>query len=126
MINFKSKIYVAGHKGLVGSAIVRKLKEKGYVNIVYNDKKKLDLTNQKKVFQYLKKQKPDFIFIAAAKVGGIFSNKNFKADFITQNLQIQTNLIYGSYLAGVKNLIFLGSSCIYPKKSISIFKKTKT
>ena len=117
MINFKSKIYVAGHKGLVGSAIVRKLKEKGYINIVYNDKKKLDLTNQKKVFQYLKKQKPDFIFIAAAKVGGIFSNKNFKADFITQNLQIQTNLIYGSYLAGVKNLIFLGSSCIYPKKS---------
>ena len=80
-------------------------------------KKKLDLTNQQNVIQYLKKQKPDFVFIAAAKVGGIYSNKNFKADFITQNLQIQTNLIYGSYLAGIKNLIFLGSSCIYPKKS---------
>ena len=117
MINYKSKIYVAGHKGLVGSAIVRKLKQKGYVNILCNEKKKLDLTNQQNVIQYLKKQKPDFVFIAAAKVGGIYSNKNFKADFITQNLQIQTNLIYGSYLAGIKNLIFLGSSCIYPKKS---------
>ena len=117
MVNFKSKIYVAGHKGLVGSAIVRKLKEKGYTNIIYTERKKLDLTNQKKVIQYLKIQKPDFVFIAAAKVGGIFSNKNFKADYITQNLQIQTNLIYGSYVAGIKNLIFLGSSCIYPKKS---------
>ena len=117
MIDFKSKIYVAGHNGLVGSAIVRKLKEKGYKNIIYNERKKLDLTNQTKVIQYLKRQKPDFVFIAAAKVGGIFSNKNFKADYITQNLQIQTNLIYGSYLAGIKNLIFLGSSCIYPKKS---------
>ncbi len=117
MINLKSKIYVAGHKGLVGSAIVRKLKEKGYKNIIYNVRKKLDLTNQTKVIQYLKKRKPDFVFIAAAKVGGIYSNKNFKADYITQNLQIQTNLIYGSYLAGIKNLIFLGSSCIYPKKS---------
>jgi len=117
MVNFKSKIYVAGHKGLVGSAIVRKLKEKGYTNIIYTERKKLDLTNQKKVIQYLKIQKPDFVFIAAAKVGGIFSNKNFKADYITQNLQIQTNLIYGSYVSGIKNLIFLGSSCIYPKKS---------
>ena len=117
MIDFKSKIYVAGHKGLVGSAIVRKLREKGYKNIIYNERNKLDLTNQTKVLQYLKRQKPDFVFIAAARVGGIFSNKNFKADYITQNLQIQTNLIYGSYLAGIKNLIFLGSSCIYPKKS---------
>ena len=117
MVNFKSKIYVAGHKGLVGSAIVRKLKEKGYTNIIYTERKKLDLTNQKKVIQYLKIQKPDFVFIAAAKVGGIFSNKSFKADYITQNLQIQTNLIYGSYVAGIKDLIFLGSSCIYPKKS---------
>jgi GDP-L-fucose synthase len=117
MVNFKSKIYVAGHKGLVGSAIVRKLKEKGYTNIIYTERKKLDLRNQKKVIQYLKIQKPDFVFIAAAKVGGIFSNKSFKADYITQNLQIQTNLIHGSYAAGIKNLIFLGSSCIYPKKS---------
>ena len=117
MINFKSKIYVAGHRGLVGSAIIRKLKEKGYKNIIYKERRKLDLRNQKNVIKYLKKEKPDFVFIAAAKVGGIFSNNNFKADYITQNLQIQTNLIYGSYLAGVKNLIFLGSSCIYPKKS---------
>ena len=117
MINFKSKIYVAGHRGLVGSAIIRKLKKKGYKNLIYKEKSKLDLTNQVKVIKYLKREKPDFVFIAAAKVGGIYSNNNFKADYITQNLQIQTNLIYGSYLAGVKNLIFLGSSCIYPKKS---------
>ena len=117
MINFKSKIYVAGHRGLVGSAIVRKLNEKGYKNIVFREKNKLDLTDQVQVAKFLKKQKPDFVFIAAAKVGGIYSNKNFKADYITQNLQIQTNLIYSSYLAGVRNLIFLGSSCIYPRNS---------
>ena len=117
MINLKSKIYVAGHRGLVGSAIIRKLKEKGYKNLIYKEKNKLDLTDQFKVIKYLKKERPEFVYIAAAKVGGIYSNKNFKADYITQNLQIQTNLIYGSYLAGVKNLIFLGSSCIYPKKS---------
>lgn len=117
MINLKSKIYVAGHRGLVGSAIIRKLKKKGYKNLIYKEKSKLDLTNQVKVIKYLKRERPDFVFIAAAKVGGIYSNNNFKADYITQNLQIQTNLIYGSYLAGIKNLIFLGSSCIYPKKS---------
>ena len=117
MINFNSKIYVAGHKGLVGSAIIRQLKIKGYKNIIFLDRKKLDLTNQSKVYKYLKKNKPKFIFIAAAKVGGIHSNNNYKADFISQNLLIQTNLIYGAFLAGIKNLIFLGSSCIYPKKS---------
>ena len=117
MINLKSKIYVAGHRGLVGSAIIRKLKKNGYKNLIYKKKSNLDLTNQVKVIKYLKKERPDFVYIAAAKVGGIYSNNNFKADYITQNLQIQTNLIYGSYLAGVKNLIFLGSSCIYPKKS---------
>ena len=117
MINFKSKIYVAGHKGLVGSAILRKLVEKGYKNIIFEERSKLDLTDQLKVLKFLKKHKPDFIFIAAAKVGGIFSNKNFKAEYITQNLQIQTNLINSAYSTGVKNLIFLGSSCIYPKNS---------
>ena len=117
MINFNSKIYVAGHTGLVGSAIVRKLKNEGYKKIIFLDRKKLDLTNQSKVFKYLKKNKPQFVFIAAAKVGGIQSNIENKADYITQNLLIQTNLIYGSFLAGIKNLIFLGSSCIYPKKS---------
>ncbi len=115
MIDLKSKIYVAGHNGLVGSAILRKLKKKRYKNILHVSKNKLDLTNQSNVYNYLKKNKPDFIFICAAKVGGIMSNNKYKADFITQNLLIQTNLINGAFLAGVKNLIFLGSSCVYPK-----------
>jgi len=115
VIDLKSKIYVAGHNGLVGSAIVRKLKKKRYKNILHVNKNKLDLTNQSRVYNYLKKNKPDFIFICAAKVGGIMSNNKYKADFITQNLLIQTNLINGAFLAGVKNLIFLGSSCVYPK-----------
>ena len=114
MINFK-KIYVAGHKGLVGSAIVRKLKKDGYENIITIDRKRLDLTNFNAVLRFLKKTRPDFIFIAAAKVGGIISNSRNKADFITQNLLITTNLIYGAYLTRIKNLIFLGSSCVYPK-----------
>ncbi len=115
MINLNSKIYVAGHNGLVGGAILRKLKQKGYKNIIYSDRKKLDLTNQPSVYKFLKKNKPKFIFVCAAKVGGILANKNHKADFITQNILIQTNLIYGAFLAGVKDLIFLGSSCVYPK-----------
>ena len=124
MIKQNSKIYIAGHTGLVGSAILRKLKEKGYKNIIFSDKKKLDLTNQSKVYKFLKKNKPKFIFICAAKVGGILSNKNYKADFITQNILIQTNLIYGAFLAGVKDLIFLGSSCVYPKNSKQPIKET--
>ena len=115
MIKLNSKIYVAGHTGLVGSAILRKLKLKGYKNIFFKTSKELDLKNQKKVFDYLKKIRPDFIFIAAAKVGGIYANSNFKAEFIHDNLSIQLNLIQGAYLSGVKNLIFLGSSCVYPR-----------
>ena len=115
MINFNKKIYVAGHRGLVGSAIVRNLKKKGYKNIITVERKNLDLTNQIKVLNFLKKKKPDFIYIAAAKVGGVLSNLRNKADFITENLLIQTNLIYGAYLSGIKELIFLGSSCVYPK-----------
>lgn len=115
MITLKSKIYVAGHNGLVGSAIVRALIRKGYKNIITANKKKLNLTNQESVLRFLKKQKPKFIFLAAAKVGGIYSNNNHKADYIFENLSIQTNVISGAYLSGVKNLIFLGSSCIYPK-----------
>ena len=115
MIKFNSKIFVAGHKGLVGSAIIRKLKQKGYSNLIIADRKKLDLTDQKKVIKFLKNKKPEFIFIAAAKVGGIFYNLKHKADFITENLQIQTNLIHGAYKCGIKELIFLGSSCVYPK-----------
>ena len=116
MINLKSKIYVAGHKGLVGSAIIRKLKKKGYKNIIFRSKKQLDLKNQKKVYSFLKRNKPDFIFIAAAKVGGIYSNDKYRAEFIFDNLSIQTNLIHSAYLCGIKDLIFLGSSCVYPRK----------
>ena len=114
MVNKKSKIYVAGHNGLVGSAIVRALNKSGYKNIIVANRKELDLINQIKVLKFLKKNKPNFIFIAAAKVGGIYSNNKFKADFIYENLLIQTNLIHSAYLSGIKDLIFLGSSCVYP------------
>ena len=117
MIKKKDKIFIAGHKGLVGSAIIRNLEKNGYKNLVVISKNKLNLVNQNAVFKYLKKIKPKFIFIAAAKVGGIYSNKNYKAEYIYQNLMIQTNIIHGAYKSGVKNLIFLGSSCIYPKLS---------
>ena len=117
MTNKRQKIFVAGHKGMIGSAIVRKLKLKGYKNILTIDRKKLDLRNQKKVFEYLKKIKPDGVIIAAAIVGGIHYNNTFRANFIYDNLAIQNNLIHGSYINKVKNLIFLGSSCIYPKYS---------
>ena len=117
MINFNSKIYVAGHNGLVGGAIFRELRRQGYKNLICATRKQLDLTNQKKVFKFLKNKKPKFIFIAAAKVGGIYSNNKYKADFIYQNLSIQNNLIHGAFLNGIKNLIFLGSSCVYPRKS---------
>ena len=124
MINLNSKIYVAGHNGLVGSAILRQLKQQGYKNIIYSTRKKLDLTNQLSVYKFLKKNKPKFIFICAAKVGGILANKKYKADFITQNILIQTNLINGAFLAGVKDLIFLGSSCVYPKNCKQPIKET--
>ena len=115
MLNKNSKIYVAGHKGLVGSAIIRRLKRKGYSNLIFKTSKELDLRDQNKVLRFLKKHKPDFIFIAAAKVGGIFSNNNYKANFIYDNLAIQINLIHSAFLSGIKNLIFLGSSCVYPR-----------
>jgi GDP-L-fucose synthase len=117
MIDVNSKIFVAGHNGLVGSAIVRKLKKSGYKNILSVSRSKLDLTNQNNVEKFLKRNKPKFIFIAAAKVGGILANNKFKADFIYSNLSIQTNLIHGAFKCGIKNLIFLGSSCVYPKLS---------
>ena len=109
------KIFVAGHNGLVGSAIVKKLKSKGYKDILTVERKKLDLLDQKAVFNYLKKNKPEIVIIAAAKVGGIHANNEYGAEFIYENLQIQNNLIHSSYLNNIKNLIFLGSSCIYPK-----------
>ena len=116
-MNNKSRIFLAGHKGLVGSAILRLLKKKNYKNIITKPHNKLDLLDQKKTFSFLKKNKINVVIIAAAKVGGIKANNNFKAEFIYNNLQIQNNLIHGSYLAGIKNLLFLGSSCIYPKNS---------
>ena len=116
-LNKNSKIFVAGHKGMVGSSIVRHLKKKKYKNILTVDKKNLDLLNQTKTQKFLMRNKPQFVIIAAAKVGGIMANNKYKAEFIYQNLLIQTNLIHSSYLAGVKKLIFLGSSCIYPKFS---------
>ena len=115
MINKKSKIFVAGHNGLVGSAIVRKLKQNGYNKIITIDKSKLDLTNQLDVLNFLKKNKPKFIFVAAAKVGGIYSNNKFRAEFIYSNLSIQNNIIHAAYRCNIRDMIFLGSSCVYPK-----------
>jgi len=111
------KIFLAGHKGLVGSAIYRKLIEKKYENIITIDKKKLDLLDQNSVFKFIKKKKPNIVIIAAARVGGVYHNNIHGADFIYENLQIQNNLIHGSFKNKVKKIIFLGSSCIYPKKS---------
>tara|TARA_X000000950_G_scaffold134968_1_gene167927 strand:+ start:614 stop:1549 length:936 start_codon:yes stop_codon:yes gene_type:complete len=112
---FKKKIFLAGHKGHVGSAILRRLKRLGYKNIILAERKQLDLTNQSKVFKFLNKKKPYIVIIAAAKVGGIIANNTYRAQFIYENLSVQNNLIHGSYINGIKNLIFLGSSCIYPK-----------
>ena len=113
MIGINSKIYIAGHRGLVGSAIYRKLKLRGYKNLIVKTRRQLDLNNQNKVLNFLKKTKPKFIFIAAAKVGGVYANNTYKAEFIFENLNIQNNIIHSAYLAGIKKLIFLGSSCIY-------------
>ena len=115
MIKKNDLIYVAGHNGMIGSAIVKKLKLKGYNNLLLKSKNQLNLLDTIKTYKFLKKYKPRFIFIAAAKVGGILDNKSHSADFIFQNLQIQNNIINGAWNAGIRNLIFLGSSCIYPK-----------
>ncbi|MEA2043586.1 MAG: GDP-L-fucose synthase [Bacteroidota bacterium] len=112
-----SKIYVAGHRGLVGSAIVNALKQKGYKNFVFTPHADFDLRNQKTVQDFFSKEKPDYVFLAAAKVGGILANTTYRADFIYDNLQIQNNIIHQAYVNNVKKLIFLGSSCIYPKES---------
>lgn len=116
MINKNSKIFIAGHRGLVGSALVRKFTIEKFKKIVTVEKNKVDLLDQKKTFKYLKKTKPDITIICAGRVGGINANQKMKAKFIYENLQIQNNLIHGSYIAKIKNLFFLGSSCIYPKK----------
>ena len=113
--NKNKKIFLAGHNGLVGSAVLNLLKKKGYQRIILASKKQLNLLNQKKTFEFINKKKPEIVIICAARVGGIKANNKFRADFIYENLQIQNNLIFGSLKAKVKRLIFLGSSCIYPK-----------
>lgn len=112
-----SKIYVAGHRGLVGSALLENLQQKGYINIVTKTHKELDLTNQQKVAEFFESEKPEYVFLAAAKVGGIIANNVYRADFIYDNMMIQNNVIHQSYIHNVKKLLFLGSTCIYPKNA---------
>lgn len=114
-MNTDAKIYVAGHRGMVGSALVRRLQALGHRRVVTRTHQELDLLDQRAVHAFLAQEKPDYIFIAAAKVGGIHANNVYRADFIYQNLMIEANLIHGAHLAGVSSLMFLGSSCIYPK-----------
>ncbi|MGH8770288.1 MAG: GDP-L-fucose synthase family protein, partial [Burkholderiales bacterium] len=114
-ISHDSRIFVAGHRGMVGSALMRKLEARGYRNLMVRSRAELDLLNQTAVRSFLHKEKPDFIFLAAAKVGGILANSSYPAEFIYQNLAIETNVIDGAYRAGVESLLFLGSSCIYPR-----------
>lgn len=114
-MNVGAKIYVAGHQGLVGSALVRQLKAIGHVNLLVRTHRELDLTNQKEVREFFARERPEYVFLAAAKVGGILANSTYPAEFIYQNLLIQTNVIHETYRTGVKRLLFLGSSCIYPK-----------
>jgi len=110
-----AKIYVAGHRGMVGSALVRRLQSEGYQNIVVRTSRELDLRNQQAVTDFFAAEKPEYVFLAAAKVGGIMANNVYRADFLYENLQIQNNVIHSAYVTGVKKLMFLGSSCIYPK-----------
>lgn len=110
-----SKIYIAGHAGLVGSAILRNLQNNGFDNLIYQSSKELDLTDYNQTLEYFQKEKPEYVFLSAAKVGGILANRDYPADFIYQNLRIQLNVIESSRQVGVKKLLFLGSSCIYPK-----------
>lgn len=114
-MNKNNKIYIAGHRGLVGSAILRLLQKEGYTNLVYKTRKELDLTNQVNVSDFFKREKPEYVFLAAAKVGGIHANNTYPADFIVDNIQIQTNIIKSSFENDVKKLLFMGSVCIYPK-----------
>ncbi|MFV0418537.1 MAG: GDP-L-fucose synthase family protein [Dysgonomonas sp.] len=117
MVKKDAKIYVAGHRGLVGSAIVKSLKEKGYTNLILKTHGELDLTNQVSVANFFAEEKPEYVFLAAAKVGGIVANNKYRGQFIYENLMIQSNVIHQSYVNDVKKLVFLGSSCIYPKEA---------
>ncbi len=117
-IELQQKIYIAGHRGMVGSAIVRELKRKGYTNLVYRTHQELDLTNQLAVQNFFAHEKPNQVYLAAAKVGGIYANNTYPAEFIYDNLMVQNNVIHHAFLSGVKKLLFLGSSCIYPKLAL--------
>jgi len=114
-MNTTSKIYIAGHRGMVGSALRRKLESKGYSNLVFRTRSELDLTNQQAVNEFFKTERPEYVFLAAAKVGGILANSTYPAEFIYENIMIEVNVIHAAYTYGVKKLLFLGSSCIYPK-----------
>ena len=114
-MNKSDKIFVAGHRGMVGSAICRKLQQEGYAQVITRTSKELDLTNQKAVNAFFETEKPQFVFLAAAKVGGIHANNTYRADFLYRNLMIECNVIHASHVHGVQKLLFLGSSCIYPK-----------
>jgi GDP-L-fucose synthase len=116
-MNKDSKIYVAGHRGLVGSAILENLRQKGFTNLLIRTHKELDLSNQEEVALFFKNEKPQYVFLAAAKVGGIIANNTYRADFIYENMMIQNNVIHQSYLNNVQKLLFLGSTCIYPKNA---------
>lgn len=124
-MNKDAKIYVAGHRGLVGSAIVKKLQERGFRNILTRTHQELDLTNQQETADFFAKEKPEYVFLAAAKVGGIIANNTYRADFIYENLMIQNNVIHQSYVNEVKKLLFLGSTCIYPKNAHQPIKETE-
>ena len=123
MKDLDQKIYVAGHRGMVGSSIVRILKNKGYFNIIGRTREELDLTNQISVKNFFQEERPDQVYLAAAKVGGIYANNIYPAEFIYQNLMIETNIIHEAYKSGVQKLLFLGSSCIYPKQAIQPMKE---
>ncbi|MDP9230330.1 MAG: GDP-L-fucose synthase [Bacteroidota bacterium] len=114
-MDLSSKIYIAGHRGMVGSALLRKLSKEGYSNFVLRTSEELDLRNQQAVTDFFQKENPEYVFLAAAKVGGILANNHYRADFLYENLMIQNNVINESYKKGIKKLLFLGSSCIYPK-----------
>jgi GDP-L-fucose synthase len=124
VMNVSDKIYVAGHNGMVGSAIVRKLQQQGHNNIISRSSAQLDLRNQQAVTYFFKKEKPQFVFVAAAKVGGIIANNTYRASFLYDNLMIQNNIIHAAYENGVEKLLFLGSSCIYPKLAPQPLKET--
>lgn len=123
-MNKDSKIYVAGHRGLVGSAIVKNLELKGFTNILTKTHQEVDLLNQQATADFFAKEKPEYVFLAAAKAGGIIANNTYRADFIYENLMIQNNVVHQSYVNNVKKLLFLGSTCIYPKNAKQPIKET--